>query len=134
MVNLRFLTLLILEHIKNKGIKNLFSRLRLYKITFLIALKLISWKILNWPFWGFGPAPLVTYTTDILWECCQIGDETPKCIRSSPWWQLTQHFGLPGRQDHHYTRVADFQGKVAYIQKVGHCYQKCLKQNLKGIL
>ena len=35
MVNLRALNLLISEHIKNKGIKNLFSNLGFHKMTFL---------------------------------------------------------------------------------------------------
>ena len=36
-----------------------------------MALKLINWKILGWPFWDFGPAPVVTHTTYELsfWNC-----------------------------------------------------------------
>ena len=44
---------------------------------------------------------------DILWECGQLGDKTPKSIIPTLWWKLTQHFGLRGRQEHHSTRVED---------------------------
>ena len=33
---------------------------------------------------------------DILWECGQLGDKTPKSIIATLWWQLTQYFGLRG--------------------------------------
>ena len=33
---------------------------------------------------------------DILWECVQLGDKTPKSIIATLWWQLTQYFGLRG--------------------------------------
>ena len=33
---------------------------------------------------------------DILWECVQLGDKTPKSINATLWWQLTQYFGLRG--------------------------------------
>ena len=33
---LKFFNLLISEHIKNKGIKNLFSKLRFYEVTFYV--------------------------------------------------------------------------------------------------
>ena len=44
---------------------------------------------------------------DILWECIQLGDKTPKSIIATLWWQLTQHYGLRGRQEHHSIRVED---------------------------
>ena len=45
---------------------------------------------------------------DILWECGQLGDKTHKSIIATLWWQLTQHFGLRGRQEYHSMRVEDF--------------------------
>ena len=44
----------------------------------------------------------------ILWQTGQLGDRTPRSIISTLWWQLTQHFGLRGRQEHHSMRVEDF--------------------------
>ena len=49
---------------------------------------------------------------DILWECGQLGDKTPKSFSATFWWQLTQRFGLQGRQEHHSMRVEDFLFKI----------------------
>ena len=62
---------------------------------------------------GLGRKPnktnsLTRQEEDILWECGQLGDKTPKSIIATLWWQLTQHFGLQGRQEHHSMRVEDF--------------------------
>ena len=62
---------------------------------------------------GLGKKPnktnsLTRQEEDILWECGQLGDKTPKSIIATLWWQLTQHFGLRGRQEHHSMRVEDF--------------------------
>ena len=43
-----------------------------------------------------------------MWECGQLGDKKPTSTIATLWWQLTQHFGLRGRQDHHSMRVEDF--------------------------
>ena len=61
---------------------------------------------------GLGKKPnktnsLIRQEEDILWECRQLGDKTPKSIIATLWWQLTQHFGLQERQ-HHCMRVEDF--------------------------
>ena len=45
---------------------------------------------------------------DILWECGQLGDKTPKNIIATLWWQVTQYFRLQGRQEDHSMRVEDF--------------------------
>ena len=89
---------------------------------------------------------------DILWKCDQLGEKTPKSIIATLWWQLSQHFGLRGRQEHHSMRVDDFSFRkdatgasyIAYAEgitkarrntkKVGYNYQKCLKHSLKGAL
>ena len=42
---------------------------------------------------------------DTLWECGQLGDKAPKSIIATLWWQLTQHFGQRGRQEHHLMRA-----------------------------
>ena len=49
---------------------------------------------------------------DILWECGQLGDKAPKSCSATFWWQLTQRFGLQGRQEHHSMRVEDFLFKI----------------------
>ena len=61
---------------------------------------------------GFGKKnkktnSLTRQEEDILWECGQLGDKTPKSIIATLWWKLTQHFGLRGRQEHYSTRVED---------------------------
>ena len=62
---------------------------------------------------GLGKKPnktnsLTRQEEDILWECGQLGDKTPKIIIAFLWWQLTQQFGLRGRQEHYSMRVEDF--------------------------
>ena len=62
---------------------------------------------------GLGKKPkktnsLTRQEEDILWECGQLGDITPKNIIATLWWQLTQHFRLRGRQEDHSMRVEDF--------------------------
>ena len=62
---------------------------------------------------GLGKKPnktnnLTRQEEDILWECGQLGDKTPKSIIATLWWQLTQHFGLRGRQEQHSIKVEDF--------------------------
>ena len=66
---------------------------------------------------GLGKKPnktnsLTRQEEDILWECGQLGDKTPKSIIATLWWQLTQHFGLRGRQEHHSMRVEDFSSRI----------------------
>lgn len=63
---------------------------------------------------GMGKKPnktnsLTREEEEILWQSGQLGDETPKSIIRTLWWQLTQHFGLRGRQEHHSMRVEDFK-------------------------
>ena len=62
---------------------------------------------------GLGKKPnktnsLTRQEEDILWECGQLGDKTPKNIIATLWWQLTQYFRLQGRQEDHSMRVEDF--------------------------
>ena len=55
---------------------------------------------------------------DILWECGQLGDKSPKSIIISILcWQLTQRFGLRGRQKHHSMRTEDFSFRKDEIGK-----------------
>ena len=46
---------------------------------------------------------------EVLWEAEKIGFKTPEALISSPWWLLTQFFGLRGRQEHHAMKMVDFQ-------------------------
>ena len=43
-----------------------------------------------------------------LWNCGQLGSHSPQALVNTIWWQLTQHFGLRGRQEHHSMQVEDF--------------------------
>ena len=62
---------------------------------------------------GLGKKPnktnsLTRLVKDVPWGCGQLGDKTPKSIIATLWWQLTQHFVLRGRQEHHSMRAEDF--------------------------
>ena len=45
---------------------------------------------------------------DILWDCGQLDVKTPESVIATFLWQLTQHFGLRGRQEHHSMRAENF--------------------------
>ena len=66
---------------------------------------------------GLGKKPsktnsLTRQDEDILWECGQLGFKTPKSVIATLCWQLTQHFGLRGRQEHLPMRVEDFSFQI----------------------
>ena len=43
---------------------------------------------------------LTTAEEEVLWESGKLGGHTPRALIKTVWWQLTQHFGLRGRQEH----------------------------------
>ena len=55
-------------------------------------------------------------------------DKTPKYVISTLWWQLTKHFGLQGRKEHHSMKDENFSFRkdgtgayyMAYIKKVDY--------------
>ena len=66
-------------------------------------------------------------------ECGQVWNKTPI---ATFWWQLTYHFGLRGRQEHHSMRVEDFSfrqdetgaSQVVYAEGITKTRQSCLHQ------
>ena len=54
------------------------------------------------------PKSLTEQEEQILWECGQLGQNTPRSLINTVWWLLTMHFGLRGRQEHHDMSVEDF--------------------------
>ena len=83
---------------------------------------------------GLGEKPsktnsLTRQEEDILWDYGQLGDKTPKSIIATLWWQLTQHFGLRGRQEHHSMKVEDFSFRKN--ETVFHSARKTLVKKLK---
>ena len=48
---------------------------------------------------------------NILWECGQLGTHCPMSLIKTIWWLFTLHFGLIGRQEHHFMTISDFQFK-----------------------
>ena len=66
---------------------------------------------------------------DILWECGQLGDKTPKSIIATLWWQLTQHFGLQGRQEHYSMRVEDFPFRKDETKGIVHSLRRGYNKN-----
>ena len=62
---------------------------------------------------GMGKRPnkaesLTRSEEEILWTSDQFGAKTPMSLINTIWWQLSQHFGLRGRQEHHSMKVEDF--------------------------
>ena len=51
---------------------------------------------------------LTSIEEEKLWECGQLGASTPLSLVNTIWLQLTQHFGLRGRQEHHTMKVEHF--------------------------
>ena len=43
-----------------------------------------------------------------LWTSGLLGTQNPKALTNTIWFLLTQHFGLRGRQEHHWMKVEDF--------------------------
>ena len=48
---------------------------------------------------------------NILWEYGQLGTHCPMSLIKTIWWLFTLHFGLIGRQEHHFMTISDFQFK-----------------------
>ena len=48
---------------------------------------------------------------NILWECGQLGTQSPMSLINKIWWLFTLHFGLRGRQEHHSRPFSDFPFK-----------------------
>ncbi|XP_066920125.1 uncharacterized protein KIAA1958-like [Clytia hemisphaerica] len=66
---------------------------------------------------GMGKRPnkaasLTKAEEEILWECGQLGTESPSSLINTIWWQFSMHFGLRGRQEHHIMKVEDFTWKL----------------------
>ena len=48
---------------------------------------------------------------NILWECEQLGTQSPMSLINTIWWLFTLHFGLRGRQEYHSLAVSDIHFK-----------------------
>ena len=46
-----------------------------------------------------------------LWDCSELGYNSPYSVVNTLWWQFTLHFGLRGRQEHHNMRMEHFEIK-----------------------
>ena len=73
---------------------------------------------------------------EILWECGQLGIESPRSLINTLWFLFTQHFGLRGRQEHHSMCIQDFAFKlddegneyVTYAEGITKTRQSGLRQ------
>ena len=45
---------------------------------------------------------------EVLWECGQLGNSSPRSLLYTMWWLLSQHLGLRGCQEHYTMNVEDF--------------------------
>ena len=66
---------------------------------------------------------------DMLWECGQLGDKTPKSTISTLWWQLIQRSRLWERQEQHSMRNEDFSFRK---DEIGASYIVFLEGNNKN--
>lgn len=48
---------------------------------------------------------------EILWNCGQLGGDSPKSLQNTMWLYLSRYFGVKGRQEHYTLRVEYFQLK-----------------------
>ena len=44
-----------------------------------------------------------------LWAAGKLGNSNPESLINTIWWELTQFFGLRGRQEHHGMKLEDFE-------------------------
>ena len=118
---------------------------------------MLSWRERQLRQQGMGKRPYKADSIDqheeeILWQHGQLGLKTPSAFINTIWQQMTQHFVLRGRQEHHTLKIEDLtfkineQGTTYPIYAKGitktrqygphenhRLYQKCLKQSLIDI-
>lgn len=53
----------------------------------------------------------------VLWQCGQLGTKSPRALLNTIWWNLVQHFGLRGRENHHSMKIENFAIRVGDNKK-----------------
>ena len=53
----------------------------------------------------------------VLWQCGQLGTKSPRALLNTIWWNLVQHFGLRGRENHHAMKIENFTIRVGDNKK-----------------
>ena len=80
---------------------------------FLSSLKVLEGKARKLRNEGKGKLPnksrsLTREEEEVLWECGQLGNSSPRSLLYTMWWFLSQHLGLRSCQEHYTMNVEDF--------------------------
>ena len=90
-----------------------YSKLILRDTEFLSSRKVLEGKEIKLREQGMGKRrnkakSLTKEEEEILRQNGQLGNQTPRSLTNTMLWLLPMHFGLRGRQEHHYMMVEDF--------------------------
>jgi len=97
------------RHLKEKG----YSLSIIKDREFLSSRKVLEGKARKLRNEGKGKLPnksrsLTREEEEVLWECGQLGNSSPRSLLYTMWWLLSQHLGLRGCQEHYTMNVEDF--------------------------
>lgn len=97
------------RHLKEKG----YSLSIIKDREFLSSRKVLEGKARKLRSEGKGKLPnksrsLTREEEEVLWECGQLGNSSPRSLLYTMWWLLSQHLGLRGCQEHYTMNVEDF--------------------------
>ena len=97
------------RHLKEKG----YSLPIIKDREFLSSRKVLEGKACKLQNEGKGKLPnksqsLTREEEEVLWECGQLGNSSPRSLLYTMWWLLSQHLGLRGCQEHYTMNVEDF--------------------------
>ena len=97
------------RHLKEKG----YSLSIIKDREFLSSRKVLEGKACKLQNEGKGKLPnksqsLTREEEEVLWECRQLGNSSPRSLLYTMWWLLSQHLGLRGCQEHYTMNVEDF--------------------------
>ena len=69
---------------------------------------------------------------ETLWNCGQLGDQNPRSLINTVWWNNCMYFGVRGREEHHTMLLEDFELKKDSSGKTYLTYQEGLTKTRKG--
>ena len=97
------------RHLKEKG----YSLPIIKDREFLSSRKVLEGKACKLQNKGKGKLPnksqsLTREEEEVLWECGQLGNSSPRSLLYTMWWLLSQHLGFRGCQEHYTMNVEDF--------------------------
>ena len=98
------------RYLKDKGYEHSITRDK----QFLSSREVIEGKARSLREAGRGKRPnksrsLTKEEEESLWGAGKLGNDNPDSLINTLWWELTQYFGLRGRQEHHSMKLEDFE-------------------------